>query len=279
MEKESVFVALVVEKEPSAIVIEDPKLLAILDPKLLDVLDLSNLHVIPKSYREQIETLINELVEGLDKRGVPFGEYGDDIIQAEDEKGTYQYFMTTKMYEEFYVLFEDHKDKYDQLRDELTAKYDQIVSDFLGLYKDAIGDKAMLKLKSIIPSKEQFNSKFKLKLNKMSNSSLEDEWVNKFTGKSLQNAFSIARYLDKFKTEEMTVEAIDVLSRAIEIINETNISSDKVVEEIVNCLKKIQNYSSVGSSLGENPQFYLKKVKQSAVKLAVELDVLDMIEL
>jgi hypothetical protein len=281
MEKDSVLVILAVEKEPSAIAIEDPKLIGIEAKhykRMTSLLnfDLPKLHMIPESYQKQIKVLVVDLLKEIGKRGILFETNEND---DENQGDVYQFFMTLKMYEDFYVVFEEYKAKYDHFRDKLVSNYDQMVSGFLELYQNAGKEKTMLNLKSIIPTKEQFTSKFKLNIDKMLTGSFEEQWERKFIGKSLQNAFALARYLDKFTTEELTAEAINVLSSDIDIISGTNISNDKVVEEVVSWFRKIQDYSSLGSNLGENPQFFLKRIKQSTIKLAVEIDVLDMIEL
>ncbi|WP_066370841.1 hypothetical protein [Neobacillus fumarioli] len=196
--------------------------------------------------------------------------------------------MTVNMYEDFLIECKKYELEFNRLRDELVDQYDKMVQDFISLYCDAMKcseEEWNAKMRKMIPSKEQFRDSFKLTVDRaplvFTSDDLGEFWEGQFLGKALQMAFSLARYLDNFTDFEypLTAEAISAIQKEIRLLSELNVTNNEDVIQIISFFKEIGDLIAEGECLGYRSKGIVRIIKEKVVKIAVERNLLKMIEL
>jgi len=168
MAKELVLASLRMERNPMAIPIADPSKLGI-DVKMLKKLDdhieLGPMYVVPKSKREIMDRLAEQIITDFESRGAVESQEDEDREEVFAHRVVS---MTKTMYEDFLTAFKRYEQEFYGLRDELVDQYDEMIEEFRSLYCKATGcdEEEWNKIKKMIPSQTQFRDSFKISLDR-----------------------------------------------------------------------------------------------------------------
>ena len=285
MAKELVLASLRMERNPMAIPIADPSKLGI-DVKMLKKLDghieLGPMYVVPKSKREIMDRLAEQIITDFESRGAVESQEDEDREEVVAHRVVS---MTKTMYEDFVTAFKQYEQEFYGLRDELVDQYDEMVEEFRSLYCKATGcdEEEWNKIKKMIPSKTQFRDSFKISLDRapfvLTSDGLGEGYRSEFLGKTLQKAFSLARYVDGYREKPFTTEAKAFIHKEIGLLDELNVNDNSDANEIIGYFKEIDDLAMEGKILGERSKGIVRLIKEKVVKVAVEQDLLKMIEL
>jgi hypothetical protein len=108
---------------------------------------------------------------------------------------------------------------------------------------------------------------------------LERAIISEVLGKTLQKAFSLARYVDGYREKPFTTETKAFIHKEIGLLDELNVNDNSDANEIIGYFKEIDDLAVEGKSLGERSKGIVRMIKEKVVKMAVEQDLLKMIEL
>jgi hypothetical protein len=286
MAKELLMASLRMERNPMAIPITDPSKLGI-DRKMLRKLgghiELGPMYIVPKSKREILDRLADQIVTDFESRGaVEFQEDED----REEVIAHSVVSMTKTMYEDFLTAFQRYEQEFNALRDKLVEEYDDMVDQFRTLYFHVTGcneEEWNAEIKMRIPSKEKFQDSFKIRLDRaplvLTSDGLGEIYRSEFLGKTLQKAFSLARYLDDYKEKPFTTEAKAFIHKEIGLLDELNVNENAEVNQVINLLRDIDDLIVVGNNLGESSQVVVRQIKEKIKKVAKEQNLLKTIKL
>jgi len=164
MAKELVLASLRMERNPMAIPINDPSKLGI-DLKMLKKLDdhieLDPMYIVPKSKREILNRLAEQIITDFESRGEVESQEDEDREEVIAHRVVS---MTKTMYEDFLIAFKQYEQEFYGLRDELVDQYDEMIEEFRSLYCKVTGcnEEEWNKIKKMIPSKTQFRDSYKI---------------------------------------------------------------------------------------------------------------------
>ncbi|NTZ19182.1 hypothetical protein EXW96_16875 [Paenibacillus sp. JMULE4] len=138
-----------------------------------------------------------------------------------------------------------------------------------------------IKFKKMIPSKAQFRDSFSLDRAPfvLTSDDLGEGYRSEFFGKTLQKAFSLARYVDSYREKPFTTEAKAFIHKEIELLDELNVNDNSDANEVIGYFKEIKDLILEGRSLGGRSKGIVRLIKEKIVKVAVEQDLLKMIDL
>lgn len=80
---------------------------------------------------------------------------------------------------------------------------------------------------------------------------LGEGYRSEFLGKTLQKAFSLARYFDGYREKPFTTEAKAFIHKEIGLLDELNVNDNSDANEIIGYFKEINDLITEGTSLGE----------------------------
>lgn len=81
------------------------------------------------------------------------------------------------------------------------------------------------------------------------------------------------------RKKPVTEEVVSKLINEIGILSELNVMNNAEIEEIIGFFKEIEVLASAGKSLGNRSKGIVRMIKEKVLKIAIEQDLLKMIDL
>lgn len=242
--------------------------------------DSIKLNVFAKSFEKILTNFESKVRMSFRRRAVIY-EWGESSLTL----------MTKEMYEDYLKEFEQYKNEYYGLRDEILKKYDDMINSFIALIKDAVKDKSKQKaliktMQGVIPHPGVYENSFYMSLDFKTLNLADDDkqdMVKSFLMKSVDKIHAVALKLQEsyLKSEKDQIakakslglpvgkvvgkipsRTIGAITSSINAIQETNIIGHNGINKLVKYLEDVRKNPS-----GTSTKDLIKLILDEAYKL------------